>query len=181
MLLTIEQLKMSMPYSSAQDRVKHLASLTESMDEAGINTPMRMAIFIAQVCHESGSLRYTKEIASGKAYEGRKDLGNVTPGDGMRYKGRGLIQLTGRSNYLQFSKAADMDFISRPELLESPPWAAYAASWFWHVKNLNATVDRLKEPEDILLATTRVINGGKKGLADRRLNFYRAMSVFGAE
>ena len=70
--------------------------------------------------HESGSFRYTKEIASGKAYEWRKDLGNVQAGDGVRFKGRGLIQLTGRANYALASNALGVDFVSRPELIEQP-------------------------------------------------------------
>ncbi len=88
-------------------------------------------MFIAQIAHESGELTYVQEIASGKAYEGRKDLGNTQPGDGIRYKGRGLIQLTGRANYEKYGQLMGLDLINNPELLEEPEFAALSAAYFW--------------------------------------------------
>src|SRR5450631_4424983 len=82
-----------------------------------ISTPIRQLCFPAQVGHESGSLFFTEELASGQAYEGRKDLGNIQPGDGVKFKGRGLIQITGRNNYKAVSDALRTDFIINPTLL----------------------------------------------------------------
>lgn len=112
-----------------------------------INTPARLAAFLAQIGHESGSLRYVREIASGAAYEGRKDLGNTEPGDGKRYPGRGWIQLTGRSNaretYLSLrARGLDCpDFEYFPEALEEPQWAAHASADWWERHGLNLLAD----------------------------------------
>lgn len=137
-----------------------------------INTPLRLAHFLAQIGHESGQLRYVKELASGKAYEGRLDLGNSSPGDGVRYKGRGLIQITGKHNYALVSLALDLPLLDNPELLEEPENAALSAAWFWYNRNLNAWADL-----DNLLKVTRIINGGTNGLTDRRLLLLRAKKV----
>ena len=96
--------------------------------------------FIAQIGHESGQLKYSEEIASGKAYEGRKDLGNTQQGDGVKFKGRGLIQITGRFNYIQLSKDLGEDFIKNPELLSTPKYAVQSACWFWNKNKLNDLV-----------------------------------------
>src|SRR5688500_5004575 len=85
--------------------------INEAMREFGISTPLRQAAFVAQVCHESGSLRYAREIADGSAYEGRADLGNIKPGDGPRFRGRGLLQITGRANYVRCGAALNMDLL----------------------------------------------------------------------
>lgn len=137
-----------------------------------INTPLRLAHFLAQIGHESGQLHYVKELASGKAYEGRLDLGNSSPGDGVRYKGRGLIQITGKHNYALVSLALDLPLLDNPELLEEPENAALSAAWFWYNRNLNAWADL-----DNLLKVTRIINGGTNGLTDRRLLLLRAKKV----
>lgn len=98
MMITKEQLREIMPYASEANIDKYLPHLNDTMMSFNIDTPLRQAHFLAQLGHESGSLRYVREIASGEAYEGRKDLGNVCPGDGVKFKGRGLIQLTGRGH-----------------------------------------------------------------------------------
>jgi putative chitinase len=121
-----------------------------------------LAHFLAQVGHESGQLRYVLELASGKAYEGRADLGNTSPGDGVRYKGRGLIQITGKHNYVLCGLALDLPLLDTPELLEEPAYAAASAGWFWHNKNLNALADL-----DDLVKVTKRINGGTNGMLDR--------------
>ena len=95
--------------------------LNDTMDEFGITTPARQAAFLAQVCHESGSLHYTRELADGTAYEGRADLGNTEPGDGPRFRGRGLIQVTGRANYRACGTALNLDLIGHPEMLIYAP------------------------------------------------------------
>lgn len=134
-----------------------------------IDTPLREAAFLAQVAHESGRFYYTEELASGTAYEGRKDLGNIRPGDGVKFKGRGLIQLTGRSNYKDFSRHCGIDFITTPELLSLPEHAVRSACWFWQSRGLNELADA-GEFEKI----TRIINGGFNGL-EERTEFYQAL------
>jgi putative chitinase len=91
---------------------KYANALSAKMNERGITTPLRQAHFLAQVGHETGELRYIEEIASGAAYEGRRDLGNTEPGDGVRFKGRGLIQLTGRANYAKYGLAIGKDLVT---------------------------------------------------------------------
>lgn len=137
-----------------------------------INSPLRSAHFLAQIGHESGDLRYSEEIASGSAYEGRADLGNTQPGDGRRFKGRGLIQLTGRANYTAFGTARHRDFLTgtHPSLLSSDPSLAVDVScWFWTRHGLNALADA-----DNLNAITWRINGGTNGLPDRAAHLRRA-------
>lgn len=149
--------------------------LTEAMAAYGINTPERVAAFLAQVAHESGSLRYVRELASGEAYEGRKDLGNTQPGDGVRFKGRGLIQITGRSNYSDCSESLfghRSTLLDHPELLEQPGYATMSAGWFWNSRNLNALADAGQ-----FEAITRRINGGLNGQADRLAHYHRALEV----
>jgi putative chitinase len=149
--------------------------LKATMIKYGITTPLQMAHFIAQVGHESGSLLYDEEIASGAAYEGRRDLGNTQPGDGKRYKGRGLIQLTGRANYVAFSKATGVDYVQHPEIVgDDPMISAEAAGWFWVDRGLPA----LAEKDDVRAVTKR-INGGFNGLDDRMQNLFRAKAVLG--
>jgi len=134
--ITLEQLKEILPYSKSRANA-FISALNLAMEEFEINTPLRQAAFLAQIGHESGSLRYVCEIASGAAYEGRKDLGNTQYGDGIKFKGRGLIQITGRSNYSAVSKALGIDFIATPELLETIPNATRSAAGWWKKHKLN--------------------------------------------
>jgi putative chitinase len=133
------------------------------------DTPIREAAFVAQVAHESGSFRYTKEIASGEAYEGRADLGNTEPGDGVRFKGRGYIQVTGRANYKACGEALGLDLIEHPELLEDITNACRSAAWFWYIKGLNQLGDK-----GDFLGITKRINGGTNGWKERMAFFDRA-------
>ena len=143
-MVTLTQLQKIMPFAGRRAML-YYRPLTDAMEEFGINTPAREAAFLAQIAHESGSLRYTREIASGAAYEGRGDLGNTEPGDGIRFKGRGLIQITGRSNYKRVSKAlyGDLRLLKQPELLEEVIAACRSAAWFWADKELNTLADIL--------------------------------------
>lgn len=173
-MITLDQLRAIMPYAGSR-AANYLDPLNRAMDERGIDTPARQAAFLAQIAHESGSLRYVKEIASGEAYEGRSDLGNTEPGDGPRYKGRGLIQITGRANYRDCSVALFGDeraLIDHPEFLELPENACRSAAWFWSSHGLNERADR-GEMERI----TRIINGGINGLTDRLAHWDRALKV----
>ena len=159
----------------AKSRVQDfLEPLNAAMREFHINTPVRQAAFLAQIAHESGELRYVKEIASGAAYEGRKDLGNTQSGDGMRYKGRGLIQITGRNNYAECGKAMGVDLITNPELLETNDLACRSAAWFWASRGLNDLSDR----GDFERITKR-INGGYNGLKERQAYHARAKRALG--
>ena len=132
-----------------------------------INTPLRLANWLAQLLHESGSLKYTEELASGAAYEGRKSLGNTQPGDGRRFKGRGLIMITGRAGYARYGKFnPESDAVNHPERLATLPYAADSAGWFWAhgtPQNLSNIADK-----DNVVLITRLINGGHNGLNDRR-------------
>ncbi len=172
--VTLEQLRKIMPYAGGR-AVVFLGPLNEAMLEFGIDTPTRQAAFLAQVCHESGSLRYVREIASGEAYEGRADLGNTNPGDGVRYKGRGLIQITGRANYRQCGKVLGLPLEQQPELLEHTEHACRSAAWFWMSRNLNTLADA-----GDFKAITRRINGGINGFADRLAAYERATDVLTA-
>lgn len=150
-------------------------ALEETCIQFGIDTTRRKSHFLGQVAHESREGRYMEEIASGAAYEGRADLGNTQRGDGRRYKGRGLIQLSGRFNYTAYSlaKYGDDRAVRNPEMVARLPDAALAAGWYWRVKALNAIADR-----DDVRAVTRVINGGYNGLDDRIECTERAKRLF---
>ena len=141
--------------------------LNAAMTEFEIDTPIRQAAFIAQVLHESGMLKWTSEIwgptLAQRNYENRDDLGNTVPGDGLRFRGRGLLQTTGRANYLATGKALGADLIANPERLAEPELASRSAGWFWKTHGCNAFADK----EQFVLLTRR-INGGVNGLEDRQ-------------
>lgn len=142
----------------------------------GINTADRLAHFLAQVTHESGGFRYMKEIwgptPAQVRYEGRADLGNNHPGDGHRYMGRGLIQLTGRANYARFGPRIGIDLVAHPERAAEPGPAVQLAVAYWNDRGLNAYADR-----DDVVGITKKINGGTNGLADRKHALARAKQV----
>lgn len=160
--MTTVEFKACFPHATKENLEKFFLPLTNAMREYEINTPQREAAFLAQLAHESGSLRYVEELASGEAYEGRKDLGNTEPGDGKRFKGRGLIQITGRANYKDLSEELAYDFIADPEALEKPGAASYSAAWFWWSRHLNRLADI-----DAFEKITKRINGGLNGYEDR--------------
>ncbi len=162
MLLTEVQLQTCIPTASHANIIKFLLPLNTTMERFRINTPARMAAFLAQITHESGSLHYVEEIASGEAYEGRKDLGNTKPGDGQKFKGRGLIQLTGRANYDRCGKGLGIDLIENPKAVCLPFLAADVSGWFWNEHNLNSFAD-----VGLFGKITRVINGGYNGSVER--------------
>jgi len=165
-----------MPFATIENCELYAGPLTGAMEEYLIKTPRRQAAFLAQLAHESGSLKYVEEIASGEAYEGRKDLGNIQPGDGKRFKGRGLIQITGRHNYSLLSKELNYDFIARPQDLERPGAASYSAAWFWFYNHLNRLADI-----DAFEKITRKINGGVNGLKDRLEHWERCKKALGVD
>jgi len=164
---------------SAAHAAQYAPHIAEACDRYAINTPARIAAFLAQIGHESGSFRYAAEIwgptDAQRRYEGRADLGNIHPGDGSRFRGRGLIQTTGRANYTDVSLALSADFVADPALLETPRYAALSAGWYWHKHNLNALADAGNFD-----AITRRINGGTNGAADRNARHQRAIAALAA-
>ena len=146
------------------------SSLLAAMNRAGIVDPTERAMFLAQMAHESGNFRYDEEIASGQAYEGRSDLGNTQPGDGVRYKGRGYIQLTGRANYRDYGNRLGVDLENNPDLAKDPNIAADVAIAYWQQR-----VDRNAARSGDVRTVTRNINGGLNGLADRQNKFNKYM------
>lgn len=149
-----------------------LPLLNKYMPEYGINGKLRQSAFIAQILHETGSFRWLHELASGKEYEGRKDLGNTVKGDGVLYKGRGCIMITGRANYLKYGMLMGIDLIKFPNKLEEPENAVWSACIYWNEMNLNVYADK----GDMKTVTKR-INGGLNGYDDRMKFYKRAMEV----
>lgn len=136
--------------------------LLEALKESEIENPIEQDMFMAQMAHETGDFHYDEEIASGEAYEGRKDLGNTEPGDGKRFKGRGYIQITGRSNYKHFGDKIGIDLIADPEKAKDPEIAAKVAIAYW-LERVNRKAARSGD----VITVTRNINGGINGLEDR--------------
>ena len=181
MTITAQQLLQILPNAGKQAGV-FASALNLAMDRFQINTRLRMAAFIAQVGHESGQFRYVKELG-GDQYLSKYDTGTLakrlgnTPeadGDGAKFRGRGLIQVTGHDNYLACSKAlfGDDRLLRTPELLEQAEWAAKSAAWFWNSRNLNALADA--KNFDLI---TRWINGGLNGIKEREAFYYAALKV----
>ena len=155
-----------------------LADLNACLKRFEIDTPARIAHFMAQIAHESGGLQWMEEIADGSAYEGRFDLGNTQPGDGKRFKGAGVIQLTGRANYEAFS-----EFIGDPQVMEGCSYVASrypftSAGLWWHNNHMNEEVDGGASCRRI----SRLVNGRDpaKGLNDRENYFAKATQIFSA-
>ncbi|UXV21080.1 glycoside hydrolase family 19 protein [Pseudomonas fluorescens] len=175
MPITEQQLLQILPNAGRQAGV-FVPVLNTAMDRYGIVGKLRLAAFIAQVGHESGQLRYVREIwgptAQQLTYEGRADLGNTVKGDGSKYRGRGLIQVTGRANYAACGDALGLDLINKPELLEQPQYAAMSAAWFWSTHGLNTLADQ----KDFAKITRRV-NGGLTGQTDRQALYDKALKV----
>lgn len=171
-LLTVEQLRRIMPSLPREKAEEYLPHLVKAMREADITTPQRMAFFLAQWAHESYEFRFFEEIASGAAYEGRKDLGNTQPGDGRRFKGRGPPQLTGRANYRAAGKALGLDLEGNPEMVATPEVGFRVAGWYWTSRNLNRWADA-----GDFVKVTRLVNGGLNGLAHREKYLRRAREV----
>jgi putative chitinase len=170
--LTQDKLQAIMSQATAPAINRYFRPMLTMMWNSQITTPLRIAHFLAQVGHESGDLRYSEELADGSAYEGRADLGNTEPGDGPKFKGRGLLQLTGRANYTAFGQARSRDFITPPNYLAiatDPSLAVDVSCWYWTTHGLNVLAD-----SDNLNGITYAINGGFNGLPDRAAHLRRA-------
>ena len=165
--------------------------MNQTCPQYEIDTPQEYCHFLAQACHETDHFKTLREYASGRAYEGRIDLGNTQPGDGVRFKGRGIFQTTGRGNYLQLGiKKGRRDlFINTPALLELPEYAVWSACEYWKTRGLNdaanhADGDLLKKkyrgniivvsPVEFISIT---INGGYTGMDDRKQAYAMAQRV----
>jgi putative chitinase len=192
-MITLDQLRAIMPFSGKRAEI-FIAPLNSGMEEFGIDTPVRAGMFLANLCHESGNLRYVLEIASGDAYNGRKNLGNTRPRafqiaaehgmlPGPMWRGRGLIQITGFDNYAAASQGLYDDpdlLLHHPELLEQPADAARSACWFWWRAKLNPVAD-----SGDFDAVCDIINRGRKtpsigdsiGYDDRLKAWNRAKKV----
>jgi len=167
-------------------RQDNIESIIKGLDaygaQVGLNTPARLAQYIAQIAHESGRFIYDREVwgptAAQKRYEGRADLGNTQPGDGEKFRGHGPIQITGRANTAAFRdwcKAQGLqppDFEKTPELINTDPWEGLGPIWYWTTRNLNRYAD-----DGNLEMITRRINGGTNGLTDRIELYVRAALV----
>lgn len=179
MPVTLIQLRRILPNAAVKARL-FAPALNAAMDRYLIVGPKRVAAFIAQVGHESGQLCYVRELGN-DAYLAKYDTGRLalrlgnTPeadGDGLKYRGRGLIQITGRANYQACGEALGLDLLNAPELLEQPQWAAHSAAWFWSINGLNALADAGHFDK-----ITQRINGGQNGAADRRALYALALKV----
>ena len=179
---------------------KWLSPLNNTFNEFYINTPKRQAAFLGQCGHESNSFRTVEENLNYRAaalqatwpsrFDAAKALecehkpemianiaygnrmGNTEPGDGWKYHGRGLIQLTGKDNYVHFNRDTGVDCVDNPDLLCLPEYAALSAGWFWSTHNLNALADTSQ-----IEAITKKINGGTIGLDDRTARCNKALQV----
>lgn len=158
---------------AAQERIIGAISsiFSTTLDRYAINTRLRIAHFMGQVTHECAGFCTAEEFASGAAYEGRQDLGNTQPGDGKRYKGRGLIQLTGRANYRDIGRILGLPLENQPELAAEPVTALKIACEYWKKRNINTAADR-----DDLISVTKLVNGGLNGLEERRSYLIKAKS-----
>jgi predicted chitinase len=152
----------------------HLPYIGPALEAAKIDTPARIAAFLAQLAHESGEYRHMEELADGRGYEGRADLGNTQPGDGVKFKGHGPIQITGRANHEACGRALGIDLIADPRLLCTPHYGTASACWFWNRAELSLLADR-----DWFKLITRRINGGYNGLSDRRQYWDRNRALLG--
>lgn len=161
-----------------------LLPITSAMSMYGITTPARQAAFLAQIGHESGGMTWTTELwgptDAQKGYEPPSEkateLGNTQAGDGFLFRGRGLIQITGRANYNAVGDALCLDCTNKPGLLAQPEWAAQSAAWWWQQHGLNELADA-GDFENI----TRRINGGTMGEQDRERLWNAAKQALGVQ
>lgn len=186
--LTMEMLRGCLPGVSSENANKYYVALKNWMKKFEINTPLRIAHFLAQVGTESGDFKWVRELGN-SAYFAKYDTGKLaknlgnTPeadGDGEKYKGRGLIQITGKANYTLFSKwyfgagPDEKTFVDQPELVEKPTQAVASAVWFWTIRGLNKYAD-----QDDVLKITKLINGGTNGFEQRKKRLATAKKYFG--
>lgn len=171
-MITKKILKQIAPNANDQIITDLEKYLDEYLQKYNVNTWLRICHFLAQAAHESASFRTLEEYASGAAYEGRKDLGNVKAGDGVRYKGRGIFQLTGRANYKAYGEKIGYNLEYDPKLAADPKISVLTALEYWNSKSLSTAADR-----DDIMTITRRINGGTNGLEDRKKYLDRCKKI----
>ena len=194
-MITLLQLK-AVACTAAANAQKFSGYINDTCSRYDIGSPVRQLCFLAQVSHESGGFYYTEELASGTAYEGRASLGNTHPGDGPKFKGRGLIQITGRTNYAVLGTALQIDLVNNPSLLggknvnecsaDQLKYAALSAGWFWNKTGLNLLADKISLKDAIdegnnleyFKEITKRINGGYNGLPDRLHRYKEGLNSF---
>jgi putative chitinase len=171
-MITKDMLKKLAP-TAKDEIISHLAQhLDVQLAAYDIGSYLRVCHFLAQAAHESAGFRTLEEFASGAAYEGRKDLGNNRPGDGKRYKGRGIFQLTGRANYRVMGSKLGVDLEGKPELASDPMISIKTACEYWNSRKLSIYADL-----DDVRTVTRLINGGYNGFDDRKLYLQRVKTI----
>jgi putative chitinase len=201
--LTLEHLQACLPEAKKANLEKYVEGFNETFEHFEIDTPERMAMFIAQTAHESGNFATTEEnlnysakglngifkkyfptlesaasyerkpqMIANKVYGGRMGNGPEASGEGYKYRGRGIIQLTGKDNYRNCGKALGMDLLADPDSVAKNPVAVLSAGWFWNTRKLNEWADK----EDVVTVTKK-INGGTIGLADRTAHFHHILEV----
>lgn len=167
MLLTPEILKKIAPTGKASILADLATYLPMALENANINTPLRVGHFLAQAAHETDGFKTLQEYwgptAAQKRYEGRADLGNVVKGDGSLFRGRGIFQLTGRANYETFGKKLGVDMVADPKLASTGKISVLTACEYWKARSINTPADK-----DDITAVTKKINGGTNGLDDRK-------------
>lgn len=179
-VVTLNELSQVMPHAKQTLLQGYLPHLQSALAEFEINTYLREAMFLAQIAHESGEFRFMRELwgptEAQKRYEPgtslAAQLGNTQKGDGKRYMGRGVIQLTGRANYREYGKILGKDLEGDPDQVATPELAFRTAGLYWKKRNINQPADR----RDIR-AATKLINGGFNGLDDRIQYYERALLV----
>lgn len=172
-MLSETQIRAMMPHAGKR-LDPHLPYIAGALAAGDITTPRRVAAFMAELAHESGEYQYMEEIADGRDYEWRNDLGNVEAGDGPRFRGHGPIQITGRTNHRRCGEALGLDLLAEPTLICRPEHGTAAAVWFWNDKGLSPLADM-----DWFVAITRAINGGTNGLEDRLAYWRRNRELLG--
>jgi putative chitinase len=188
MKITTDDFRTIMPNIGGMADI-YIDPLNSAMDEFKINTLSRIAMFLAQLAHESGEFRYMEELADGTAYTNRADLGNTNENAiriaalhgipvGPFFKGHGPIQITGYTNHLACADALKIDCVNDPRLLTKPKDGCRSAAWFWNSHGLNEIADL--DNEEAFKAVTRKINGGYNGYEDRKKYWVRAQECLGA-
>lgn len=179
MPLTIEQLKSIMPLAGNRAAL-FLPHINRTLTDYQITSRLAVCAFLAQLAHESGEFRFLREIwgptPAQLLYEDRADLGNTEKGDGRRFCGRGLIQVTGRVNYRDCGRNLEIDLLATPERLEEPECACRSAGWFWNSRNLT----KVAETGDFK-KVTKLINGGLNGYEQRLAYYQRALKIITEE
>ena len=154
--INVEKLINAIPSGYRANARKHWPSIVAEAQKQGIKNKGQLAYILATTVHESGAGKYMEEIASGSAYEGRSDLGNTRPGDGVRFKSRGYVQITGRNNYTNWGKKLGLNLVGNPELAERPEVAA------------KILVGGMKEGSFTGRGLSDYINGGKTDFVGAR-------------